>query len=214
MRGAEVAGGSVRPSLRGALAKHPMIRCPDAARCLPVGSLNKNRENNPMQSKVPPRSSLHRALSPGLPQRNAGKSIPFHPIRMARDRMFTTFATRSPDGAQRNPGSFLPSSPETPSQRLASEPTRWEISFSLPLRRAPRARPRAHAWKRQRPLHAISAGLVDCGRGLLCEPEPNALPRWPRSNIDGLRTRGIAVRAATFVFLQCHRVDQLPVEFR
>jgi hypothetical protein len=31
---------------------------------------------------------------------------------MARDRMFTTFATRRPDGAQRNPGSFLLAPPK------------------------------------------------------------------------------------------------------
>lgn len=109
-------------------------------------------------------------------------------------------------------------------RRLVCRPWRarsWSIMLPRdPLGQRLAAASRAEEFALPAPFDELDAGtrarikLVNCGRGLLCEPEPNALPRWPRSNIDGLRTRRIAVRAATFVFLQCHRVNQLPVEFR
>jgi hypothetical protein len=79
---------------------------------------------------------------------------------MARDRMFTTFATRSPDGAQRNPGSFLLAPPKP-------------LVSVLPLSQ------RAGRFRSPRPTDlaasAVSARL-DSVTGPLCPVAAYALP--------------------------------------
>ena len=44
-------------------------------------------------------------------------------------------------------------------------------------------------------------------------PEANALSGRPRSHIDGLCARAMAI-SAFFIFIQCHGVDELAIERR